>query len=57
MQMLTEVIHQKDEAEFEFMKDSKGQIVRIPKRRNTDLKETIITTDMKGTKVHNEIAD
>ena len=57
MQMLTEVIHQKDEAEFEFMKDSKGQIVKIPKRRNTDLKETIITTDMKGTKVYNEIAD
>ena len=57
MQMLTEVIHQKSESDFEFMKDSNGQIVKIPKRRNSDLKETIITTDMKGTKVHNEIAD
>jgi hypothetical protein len=55
MQMLTEVVHQKVNQEFEFIRDSSGQIVKTMKRRDSDIKETIVTTDEKGTKVYNEI--
>ena len=51
MQMLTEVIHQKDESEFEYHKDEFGQIIKSQKKP----KQKIITIDKKGTKVQNEI--
>lgn len=47
MQMLKEVVHQ-TEPDFQYIKDEHGQIVKTPTRRHGDLKEKIITTNMKG---------
>lgn len=54
MKMLTEVVHQTRDSDFEFIKDEHGQIVKVPRRRESDTLK-ITTKDYKGTTVQNEI--